>query len=67
MGFTSWTDKGIKGLNVWDIGLIKYSSMTVGLIIGAYISSFIKKHLKAFILLVILFSIKPMTKFFKQY
>lgn len=58
-------DERIKRWNLLDIGLIEYAAMTFGIIIGGYISSFVKKHLKALLLLVIIFSIKPLIKFLK--
>jgi len=65
MGFTSWIDKKTKKLSVLDIGFVKIGAMIFGLIIGAYMSSFVKQYLIAFIVLFVLFSIVPVYKFFK--
>ena len=43
----------------WDIGLLKWCCIFVGIIVGAYISSFVKDYLWLFILLTIAFAIKP--------
>ncbi len=65
MSFYLWADNKTKKLNVWDIALVKIGAMIFGLILGAYIPLFIRQYLAVFIVLLILFSIKPVYAFFK--
>lgn len=53
---------GIFKTKVWaplDIGLLKWSCILFGMIVGAYISSFVKDFLWLFILLTIVLAIRP--------
>ena len=58
-------DERIKRWNISDIGLAQYAAMTLGIIIGGYISSFVIKHLKELIVLFVLLSMKPLYRFLK--
>ncbi|MCC7572300.1 MAG: hypothetical protein KO464_02810 [Candidatus Methanofastidiosum sp.] len=58
-------DEQIKRWNISDIGLAQYAAMTLGIIIGGYISSFVIKHLRALIIIFVLLSIKPLYRFLK--
>ena len=52
---------------VWaplDIGCLKWSCVFFGMIVGAYLSEFTKKHLWLFIIAVILLAIKPTIAYF---
>jgi putative Mn2+ efflux pump MntP len=54
---------GIFKTKTWsavDIMLLKWSSVLFGMIIGAYVSSFVKQFLWLFIALVIVFGLKPL-------
>jgi putative Mn2+ efflux pump MntP len=66
MGLISWANEKIKGLNVWDIGCIKWSSILFGVIVGAYIANFTKQYLWLFIVLAVLIAVKPIYKFLKK-
>lgn len=44
MGLLSWAEKKIRNLNVWDFGLVKVLLVLSGIIIGAYISAFVKQY-----------------------
>jgi len=65
MGLFSWADGKLKKLNIWDIGCIKWASLLLGVIIGAYIADFVIQYLWVFIVLTILLAIKPMYKMFR--
>jgi hypothetical protein len=49
---------------VLDIGLLKWSCILFGMIIGSYLSSFVKRQVWIFTLAAILLAIKPATSYF---
>ena len=54
---------GIFKTKTWpavDIMLVKWSSVFFGMIVGAYVSNFVKQHLWIFIVFVIVFGLKPL-------
>lgn len=66
MGFTEWANERIKKLDIWDIGGIKWAAIFFGIIVGAYISNFVKQYLWLLIALVILLAIRPIYRLFKK-
>ena len=66
MGFFKNLNKKVKKLSVWDIGLIKWSSIFFGAIIGAYIAGFVKRNLVWMIVITIALALKPTIKVFKK-
>ena len=55
-----------KRLTFWDIGLIKWSSIFFGAIVGAYLAGFVKKNIIWMIVITIVLAIKPIVKFLKS-
>ena len=49
-----------------DIGLLKWSCIFFGMILGAYTSIFVKNNLWIFIALVVILAIKPIISYFKD-
>ena len=66
MGIIEWSNQRIKALNVWDIGILKVYCALFGLVIGAYISDFVKQHVWFFVALIILFGLHLSLKFFRR-
>jgi len=62
MGLINWADRHCKNLDIWDIGAIKWASLLVGIIIGAYIANFTKQYLWWFIIAAILLVIRPIKR-----
>lgn len=53
---------------VWspvDIALLKWSCILLGMIVGAYLSGFVKEYVLAFVIAVILLGIKPAVSYFR--
>ena len=44
MGLLKYSEKKIRNLTVWDFGLVKILLALFGIIIGAYISAFVKQN-----------------------
>ena len=65
MGFNSYIDEKGKKLNVWDIGFVKSAAMFFGIIVGAYMPFFVRQYLIVFVILTLLFSIKPVYDAFR--
>ncbi len=61
-----WAKERTARLDFWDIGAIKWSSILLGMIVGAYIANFVKQYLWLFIVLTILIVIRPAYKFLKK-
>ena len=49
MGLLHWAEKKTKAMSIWDIGLLKWCCILVGMIIGACLSGFIVQNLGWFI------------------
>jgi hypothetical protein len=52
--------------SVLDIGLLKWSCILIGMIVGSYLSAFTKRHVRLFIIAAILLAIKPATSYFRS-
>ena len=50
--------------SVLDIGLLKWSCILIGMIIGSYLAEFTKRHVRLFTIAAILLAIKPATSYF---
>jgi len=46
MNLFIWSEEAVQRFNIWDIGIFKLYLFSVGLIIGAYFSVFVKKYVK---------------------
>lgn len=53
MGLIDWGEKKIKKMTFGDMALTKFVCMIFGLVIGAYISTFVKQYAWLFVLLFI--------------
>ena len=60
----SWAEKKIKKMTFWDMTLTKFTAMFFGLIIGAYISGFVRQHIWLFLILFIAGYITAAYRFF---
>jgi len=49
MGLLNWFESKIQKLNFWEFGLVKTVLILFGIIIGAYISLFVKDNLWYFV------------------
>ena len=65
MGLIKWIEKRIKKMKVWDVGLLKITLLILGMIIGAYISVFIKTHVWYFLGAFIILYLVLLYRFFK--
>ncbi len=44
MGVIQWAEQRTKALSIWDIGVLKTYCVLFGIIVGAYLSSFVKQY-----------------------
>jgi hypothetical protein len=54
---------------VWswlDIGLLKWSSFLFGMIIGAYLTGFVRQYVWLFLIVAILCAVRPAIAYFKD-
>lgn len=51
MGLMDWGKRKIQKMTVWDMGLVKLACILLGLIIGAYASTFVKEYIGLFVVL----------------
>ena len=65
MGLISWSEEKIKKLNIWDFGVLKIYLVLVGIVIGAYFSSFVKQYVLVFIVIIVILLIWLLYKVFK--
>jgi len=55
-----------KMYSVIDIGLIKWSCILFGMVLGAYFSEFTLRYIWLFIIVAIVLAIKPIVSYFKE-
>lgn len=52
--------------SVVDIGLLKWCCILAGMIVGAYLADFTRRHVWLFVLAAILLGIKPAVSYFRS-
>jgi hypothetical protein len=55
-----------KMYSVLDIGLIKWSCILFGMVLGAYLADFVLGYLWLFIVIALLLAIKPIISYFME-
>jgi len=65
MGIIEWVNLKVKAQNLWDIGILKNFCTIVGIILGAYISNFVKQYVWWFVAISIVLYILLMYRFLK--
>ena len=55
-----------KEWTVLDIGLLKWASIFFGMILGAYLSGFVRHNIWLFISLVVILAIKPVFSYWRK-
>jgi hypothetical protein len=55
-----------KMYSVLDIGLIKWSCVLFGMVLGAYLADFVLGYLWLFIVVALLLAIKPIISYFME-
>jgi len=65
MGIIEWVNLKVKAQNLWDIGILKIFCTIVGIILGAYISNFVKQYVWWFVAISIVLYILLMYRFLK--
>jgi len=49
MGVIRWAEQRMKALNIWDIGILKIYCVLFGMIVGAYVASFVRDQVWWFV------------------
>ena len=49
MGVFQWAERRTNAMTIWDIGVLKIYCVLFGIIVGAYLSPFVKEHVLWFI------------------
>ncbi len=65
MGIIGCLNQKIKSYTIWDISVLKIFCTIVGMILGAYVSTFVKQNLWWFIVIGIVMFIILIIKFFR--
>jgi len=55
-----------KKYSVLDIGLIKWSCILFGMVVGAYFSEFTLRYVWLFVIIAVILAIKPVVTYFKE-
>ena len=66
MRFIDWVNSKVQAQNIWDIGILKFFVVTVGIILGAYISNFVIQNIWFFVIISIILFILLMYRFIKS-
>ena len=66
MGLWKWAEKSIKKMTLWDYALLKIVLILIGIIIGAYIATFVKDNIWYFGSIAILGYIILLTRVLKK-
>jgi putative Mn2+ efflux pump MntP len=54
MGVFDWAERKSNALTIWDIGLLKIYCVLFGIVVGAYLSLFVREHVWWFVALVLI-------------
>jgi len=65
MGIIKWVNQKVKAQNLWDVGVLKIFCLIVGMILGAYNSSFVIQYVWWFGVIAIVLLIWLMYRFLK--
>jgi len=65
MGLFEWANQKIKAQTVWDIGALKIFCTIAGMILGAYVSVFVKQNLLYFVVAGAVLFVYLMVRFFR--
>ena len=65
MGLFNWMEGKIKTFSIWDFSILKVYLLLMGMIFGAYLSSFVKQYLTAIIVIIVMAMIWLVYKMFK--
>jgi hypothetical protein len=57
MGILEWAEQRTSAMTIWDVGVLKIYCVLFGVIVGAYISTFVKENLWWFVLSVLVFGL----------
>ena len=57
MGVFRWAERKTKGLTLWDIGVLKVYCVLFGVIVGAYLSAFVREQVLWFIAAVLVLGV----------
>jgi len=49
VGLIQWAEERTKALNMWDIGVLKIYCVLFGMIVGAYVSTFVRGYVWWFV------------------
>jgi putative Mn2+ efflux pump MntP len=66
MGLFHWANAKIRILNAWDIGLLKIVCILAGMILGAYLSSFIIRNIVWLAAAAVVLTVAFMIRFLKS-
>ena len=66
MSLLTWAEKKIHTLSIWDFSVLKIELVILGMIIGAYISNFVKGYVWYFIIAFVVMDSWLMYKIFKK-
>jgi hypothetical protein len=51
--------------SVLDIGLLKWSCILIGMVVGSYLAAFTRRYVMLFVIAAILLAIKPTISYFR--
>ena len=54
MKILRWAERRTRALTIWDIGVVKIYCVLFGMIVGAYLSSFVKQEVWWFVAAVLI-------------
>ncbi len=66
MGLFAWAKNRIEKFNIWDIAIFKIYLASLGMIVGAYFSQFVKTNIWIFTSIAVLSGLWMIYKMFKK-
>ena len=57
MGVFQWAEKKTNAMTIWDIGVLKIYCVLFGVVVGAYLSQFVRQHVGWFIAVVLILGV----------
>jgi len=64
MSVMAWAERRARAMTLWDIGLLKINAAIFGMIVGAYLASFVLRNVWIFVAIVVVLGMRSAYRWF---
>ncbi|MDD9953616.1 MAG: hypothetical protein OXR66_04720 [Candidatus Woesearchaeota archaeon] len=65
MHLIAWANAKVKKMTIWDVKMVKWAMLFLGMIIGAYVADFVKTYVVWFVIACIMLYVLILTRIFR--